>query len=111
MWQAGWRGGILANWADVGEQRQRIGGGLRSAAASRGSCGEGDCVRGQEASVTGVGRRLGAARRRRAGGVVETVTSAKPTRGQLLAHGKGKRQRKDCGGKRIRISCGLQGRA
>lgn len=34
------------------------------------------------------------------GGVVETVTSAKPTRGQLLAGGKGKRQRKDCGGKR-----------
>lgn len=44
------------------------------------------------------------------GGVVETVTSAKATRGQLLAGRKGKRQRKDCGGKQSRASSGVQGR-
>lgn len=60
---------------------------------------EGDHTRGQEARASGAGTSPGAARGR-AGGVVETVTSAKPTRGQLLAGGKGKRQRKDCRGKR-----------
>lgn len=90
--------GIPVNLADVGEWRQRRRG-LTSAGATKGSCGEGDCACGQEARATGVGTSPGAARRR-AGGGVETVTSAKPTRGQLLAGGKGKQQRKDCGGKR-----------
>lgn len=89
--------------ADVGKRRQRRRG-LTRAGASEGSCGEGDGVRGQEASATGVGMSPGAGRRR-AGGGVETVTSAKPAPGQLLAGGKGKRQRKDRGG------CGVQGRA
>lgn len=57
----------------------------------RGSCGDGDGARGREASVSGVGSSPGAGRRRV--GVVETVTSAKPPRGQPPAGGKGKRRK------------------
>lgn len=67
--QGGWSGGGgIPNSANGGKWRGRRGSYEHGrAGAGKGSCGEGDGTRGQEASVTGVGTSP-AAWRRRAGG-------------------------------------------
>lgn len=70
-WSGGGEGGIL-NSDDGGQAAWEKRGSYEHgrAGAGKGSCGEGDGTRGQEASVTGVGTSP-AAWRRRAGGAGE----------------------------------------